>query len=180
MTPKKTATAIYRKDYQQPTHWIKTVHLDFSLDPENTLVHSQLQLAVNPNNPNQTLFLHGEDLHLKSIHLNGKALDKSAYRVDDKGLTLFDLPDKCLLETWVEINPKANTSLSGLYQSAGNFCTQCEAEGFRRITYFLDRPDVMATFNVRIEADKTAYPVLLSNGNRLEAGEGEANRHWVK
>lgn len=177
---KKPATAIYRKDYQQPSHWIKTVHLDFSLEPEHTLVHSQLQLEVNPNNPSDSLFLHGEDLQLKTIHLNGQPLDKNTYQTDDKGLTLFNLPDNCLLETWVEINPKANTELSGLYQSSGNFCTQCEAEGFRRITYFLDRPDVMTTFSVRIEADKNAYPVLLSNGNRIDAGETEGNRHWVQ
>ena len=174
------ANAIYRKDYQQPSYWIRTVNLDFSLEPENTLVHSRLHLESNANNASTTLFLHGENLNLKTLHLDGNILDKKSYHADDKGLTLFDLPEKCLLETWVEINPKANSSLSGLYQSSGNFCTQCEAEGFRRITYFLDRPDVMATFNVKIEADKTAYPVLLSNGNRVEAGESEHNRHWVK
>ncbi len=177
---KTNPPVIHRQDYQPPNYWISQVNLSFNLEPEHTEVHSQLHLQRNPSNPSETLHLHGENLQLKAVHLNGKTLDETAYQYSDNGLILFNLPATALLETWVEINPQANSELSGLYQSNGNFCTQCEAEGFRRITYFLDRPDVMSAFNVRIEADKTAYPVLLSNGNRIAHGESEANRHWVQ
>ena len=112
--------------------------------------------------------LHGEELKLISLALDGKALAEGEYQLDAKSLTIPGVPDQFLLETVCEIAPAANTALEGLYQSGGMFCTQCEPEGFRRITWFLDRPDNLSVFTVRMEAAREQYPVLLSNGNRIE------------
>ena len=169
--------AIHLADYQAPDFHIETVHLDFALDPAATRVSARLEIARKT--PNTALVLHGEELNLISITLDGRALDPAAYRLDGKSLTIPDVPDRFVLETLCEIAPAANTALEGLYQSNGMFCTQCEPEGFRRITWFLDRPDNLSVFTVRIEADKQQYPVLLSNGNRLDGGTLAGGRHFA-
>src|SRR3569833_1826467 len=159
--------AIHLSDYRAPAFRIATVHLDFALEPAATRVTAKLVLARRSDGP---LVLQGENQKLLSLALDGKALSASDYLLDDKGLTIAIVPDAFTLEVVSEIDPSANTALEGLFLSNGMFCTQCEPEGFRRITYFIDRPDNLSVFTVRIEADKEQYPVLLSNGNRTAAG----------
>ncbi|OUD15474.1 aminopeptidase N [Thioflexithrix psekupsensis] len=173
---------IYRHDYRQPDYWIDKVELAVDLHDDVTIVRSILQIRRNKDTASegQPLVLNGEKLTLKEIALNGQPLPESAYQVDREALIIFSVPDHFELSTVVAIKPHENTELVGLYQSNGNYCTQCEAESFRRITYFLDRPDVMATYSTTISADKARYPVLLSNGNRVATGELENNRHWVR
>lgn len=169
--------AIHRKDYRAPDYRIESVALEFDLVPDATKVKSTLRLsAVNPGSP---LVLDGEDLELLSLKLDGRALGSGEYAVAERTLTIPKPPARFSLEIETQINPKGNTQLSGLYQSSGNYCTQCEAEGFRRITYFLDRPDVMATYRVTIRADREACPVLLSNGNLMEEGALPDGRHYA-
>ncbi len=176
---------IYRKDYQQPCYWIEEAHVSFDLGEDRTRVTTQLLICNNTaSNPaaNQPLILQGKDLKLISLKLDGQPLKPEEYSLEAETLTIHSVPDNFELETEVEIYPQNNTSLSGLYKSSGNFCTQCEAEGFRRITFFLDRPDVMVKFSTTITADKTRYPVLLSNGNRLEVkdlGDGRQQVRWA-
>jgi aminopeptidase N len=176
------STLVRRSDYQPPDFWIERVELVFLLDPERTRVRARLSgrrnEAVNPGR--RPLVLHGEDLELHALRLNGSDLVIGEFEVDEHGLTVPEVPERFELETEVELQPRANTRLSGLYLSNGIFCTQCEAEGFRRITYFLDRPDVMARYSVRIEAERARYPVLLSNGNRVESGALPGGRHFVR
>ena len=124
--------------------------------------------------------LQGDELELRAVRLDGSALDAARFEADSRSLQIADVPERFELETEVAIHPAENTKLMGLYTSSDAFCTQCEAEGFRRITYYLDRPDVMARFTTRIEADRAAYPVLLSNGNRVGEGELPGGRHWVQ
>jgi aminopeptidase N len=169
--------AIQLADYRAPDFRIETVHLDFSLDPEATRVTAKL--AIVRNRAGAPLVLLGEELKLISVTLDGKALTNSEYHLDAKSLTVPSVPDKFVLETVCEIAPAANTALEGLYQSAGIFCTQCEPEGFRRITWFLDRPDNLSVFTVRMEAAREQYPVLLSNGNRLDGGISDGGRHFA-
>jgi aminopeptidase N len=169
--------AIHLADYQAPQFRIRTVHLDFALAPEATRVTSRLEIARQSGSG--PLVLAGENQKLLSVTLDGRALSPDEYLCDDKGLTLPNPPDKLRLEITSEINPAANTALEGLFLSNGMFCTQCEPEGFRRITYFLDRPDNLSVFTVRIEADREQYPVLLSNGNRIESGELAGRRHYA-
>ncbi|HKX64389.1 MAG TPA: aminopeptidase N [Rhizomicrobium sp.] len=161
--------AIHLADYKAPEFRIRTVELDFSLEPEATRVTARL--AVERLSGNGPLVLHGENQKLLSVALDGRALGTGAYLLDDKSLTLPNPPAKLILEIVSQIDPAANTQLEGLFLSNGMFCTQCEPEGFRRITYFLDRPDNLSVFTVRIEADQEQYPVLLSNGNRIQSGE---------
>jgi aminopeptidase N len=171
----------YRKDYQQPDFWIDQIDLTFELEEDYTLVHSILKINRRVDAPkNAPLILNGEAIQLKSISLNNKELLTSEYQLDVNTLKLSNVPDNFTLQTTVLIQPKLNTALSGLYISSNNFCTQCEAEGFRRITYYLDRPDVMARFTTTIIADKQHYPVLLSNGNRIETKDLENGKHLVK
>jgi len=170
--------AIHLADYQAPEFRVKTVHLDFSLEPEATRVAARLEIErLHGHGP---LFLHGENQKLLKIALDGRALTQADYLLDDKGLTLANPPAKLILEIESEINPAANTELEGLFISNGMFCTQCEPEGFRRITYFIDRPDNLSIFTVRIEADKEQYPVLLSNGNRVRSGDVGDGRHFAE
>jgi aminopeptidase N len=187
--------AIYLADYRAPEFRIKTVHLDFALSPEATRVTARLEISrqsgrsigqaseaepsgrTNANSP--SLVLAGENQKLLSVSLDGRQLSPGDYLLDDKGLTLPDPPAVMTLEISSEINPSANTALEGLFLSNGMFCTQCEPEGFRRITYFLDRPDNLSVFTVRIEADKEQYPVLLSNGNRIAKGDLPGRRHYA-
>jgi len=169
---------IQLKDYQAPDFRILTVDLDFVLDPLSTLVTSRMQIK-RTGNRSAPLVLNGEQLKLVGVRLNSSDLPVGRYRVDDETLTLDEVPDDFTLEVLTETAPANNTSLEGLYVSKGLFCTQCEAEGFRRITYFLDRPDNLAVYTTRIEADKTEYPVLLSNGNLVQSGDLPDGRHFA-
>ena len=169
--------AIHLADYQAPEFRIRTVHLDFRLAPEATRVTARLEIARQTGSG--PLVLTGENQKLLSVKLDGRMLSLGDYLSDDKSLTLSNPPAKLTLEITSEIDPAANTALEGLFLSNGMFCTQCEPEGFRRITYFLDRPDNLSVFTVRIEADKEQYPVLLSNGNRIESGDVAHGRHYA-
>ena len=154
--------------------------LEFLLGEEETTVRARLEVRrAEDAEPGAPLVLHGEELDLRRLCVDGEELAIGEYEVVDETLTVPDLPAEFVLETEVVIRPAENTALQGLYVSNGIFCTQCEAEGFRRITYFPDRPDVMARYTVRIEADRKRYPVLLSNGNRMDRGDLDGDRHWV-
>jgi aminopeptidase N len=170
--------AIRLADYRAPDFRIETIELDFALDPGATRVTAKLAV-VRTGDAAAALRLDGETQILKSVALDGRALSTDDYVLDETSLTIPAVPDRFTLEITGEIAPAANTALEGLYQSKGMFCTQCEPEGFRRITWFIDRPDNLSVFTVRIEADKAAYPVLLSNGNRVEAGELPGGRHYA-
>ncbi|WP_028448440.1 aminopeptidase N [Chitinibacter tainanensis] len=173
--------AIQRLDYTPPHYLIDRVDLTFDLEDTQTKVHSRLIIRRNKDVAADTpLVLHGEALQLDAIKLDGATLPASAYQAQADLLTIPQMPEDGILEITTTIDPANNTSLMGLYQSNGNFFTQCEAEGFRKITYYLDRPDVMAKFTTTIIADKSKYPVLLSNGNRVGSGSLDKNRHWVK
>ncbi len=163
-------------DYVSPSHAFTSVFLDFDLKPDATRVRSTLEVKRLRDAP---LILNGEDIDLKSVKLDGKSLKRSNYQLNQETLTLTDTPERFTLEIETVCNPKANSTLMGLYVSGGRFCTQCEAEGFRRITYFLDRPDVMSVFTVRIEANLDQYPHLLANGNKTESGAIGNTRHFA-
>ncbi len=172
---------IYLKDYQVTPYVIHHVDLTFELDEGETRVRSQLNISRRDGvDDNAPLVLDGEELSLLSLSLNGASLAESNYSEVDNKLTITNLPAQFELTINTRIHPEKNTALSGLYKSSGNFCTQCEAEGFRRITYYYDRPDVMAIFTTRIIADPTRYPVMLSNGNLAESGTLDDGRHWVQ
>lgn len=177
MTENKTTH--HRKDYQPPNYWVQDVELAFLIEPDHTLVKSRINFYRREGGANQ-LSLNGVDLVLKRIKINDQTLSESAYQVDESHLHLSDLPDRFLLQTEVEIHPQKNTALEGLYQSGAFFLTQCEAEGFRKISYYLDRPDVLAPFTVTIVADRNQYPVLLSNGNALMSGQLSGGKHYAK
>lgn len=164
-------------DYQPPAYRVAEVELDFELDPQATIVHAKLKLQRGAAGP---LKLDGRKLELISISLNGEALGDNRYTLDDSSLTIHDAPDDAVLETSVRINPSKNTELSGLYTSGSGFFTQCEPEGFRKITFFPDRPDVMAKYRVKMRADAQKFPILLSNGNKLSSGveNGQAYAEW--
>jgi aminopeptidase N len=173
-------TAIHREAYAAPTYWIDTVDLTFDLDPAKTRVLNKMRLRRNPDVAAQPLRLDGEDLNLARVLVNGAG---TSFKMDGNQLVLENLPEghePFDLEIFTTCNPEKNTQLMGLYVSNDSFFTQCEAEGFRRITYFLDRPDVMASYTVTLRADKTKYPVLLSNGNLVEQGDLEEGRHFAK
>jgi len=177
--------SVQRADYSAPAFWIDTVDLTFDLDPAKTRVLNRMRLRRNPDVPVQPLRLDGEDLNLSRVLVNGAS---ASFRIDAGKLVLENLPPAEAgafdLEIFTTCAPAKNTKLMGLYVSNGSFFTQCEAEGFRRITYFLDRPDVMATYSVLLRASKTAYPVLLSNGNLVESGDlaadGSNGRHFAR
>ena len=171
--------AIHLSDYRAPDFRIETVHLDFALEPEATRVTAKLAV-IRKGDSTAPLRLDGENQTLLSVSLDGRALAPCDYLLDDKSLTITSVPDRFTLEITSEIAPASNTALEGLYQSGGMFCTQCEPEGFRRITYFIDRPDNLSIFTVRIEADRQQYPVLLSNGNRIKAGPLDGGRHFAE
>ena len=173
---------IHLADYREPDFVIGRVELDFVLGEETTTVTSRLSIAPRHGaDENRPLFLNGEDLELVSVAIDGAALGEDAFEASSEGLTIFRPPAvPFTLETAVRIRPQDNTKLEGLYKSSGNYCTQCEAEGFRRITYHLDRPDVTSVYSVRIEAEKARYPILLSNGNPVASGDSDGGRHWVE
>ena len=170
------------KDYVASAYAVREVVLDVSLDPASTEVQATLTIERNHGVPGEPLRLDGEHLTLKSVRLNGEILSANQYQVDETHLSVPDVPQDgpFTLKITSTCSPKDNTALSGLYQSNGIFCTQCEAEGFRRIAYHLDRPDVMAVYRTRIEADKACVPVLLSNGNLVDSGELEGGRHFAE
>lgn len=173
---------IYLKDYTVPEFLISHTQLEFELTAQHTLVRSTLNIQRNTacNKQNPELVLMGEELELISIAVDGQALTQEEYSVDELTLTIHKPKNGFSLEITNAINPRKNTALSGLYESNGMLCTQCEAEGFRRITWYLDRPDVMSIFTVTLTADRELYPVLLSNGNRGEQDELDNNKHSVR
>ncbi len=179
----ETPQTIHLKDYKPVPYLIDSADLDFQLEPEATRVRSLLAMRPNPDSgeSNAPLVLDGKNLKLLSVAIDATAVDASGFSVSDSALTIAQVPQRPFTLEIVNLcNPKANTELSGLYMSNGMYCTQCEAEGFRRITYFYDRPDVMARFRVRVEAPKQEMPVLLSNGNPGEVGDiPGAGRHFA-
>ena len=177
--PTTPAPTIYRKDYAPPAYWIDTVDLTFDIDPAKTRVLNKMQVRRNPDVAAQPLRLNGKELTLARVLVNGQG---TSFKMDGDTLVLENLPEGDApfeLEIFTTCAPDKNTALMGLYISDGCFFTQCEAEGFRRITYFLDRPDVMATYKVTLRADKKKYPVLLSNGNLIEQGDLDDGRHFA-
>jgi len=174
------ASTVYLKDYQAPAFWVERVHLTFTLQATNTEVVSLVHYKRNPDSTAKTLELDGFELELLDIQRDGQTLPTSDYQQHKQGLSIDNLPDSFELKITTRINPEANTALEGLYRSSGNYCTQCEAQGFRRITYYQDRPDVMAPFHVKIIADKTTNPILLCNGNPMATGELENGQHWAE
>ena len=173
--------AIRRADYRPPDYRIETVDLEFDLAPAATRVKATLELRAAHDRAGgaKPLVLDGDELKLISVSLDGKALGAADYALDEKSLTIPRPPEAFTLAIETELAPDANTKLSGLYRSSGVYCTQCEAEGFRRITYFLDRPDAMAVYRTTIRADRAACPVLLSNGNLVEQGDLGGGRHFA-
>ncbi|HWE45125.1 MAG TPA: aminopeptidase N [Caulobacteraceae bacterium] len=175
----ETPAPIRLDEYRPPAFLVDEVSLDFTLEPKATRVRAKLSMRRNDGDPAQPLFLNGERLKPVSFAIDGRPLEEKEYILTDEGLTLVSPPNAFTLETEVEIDPEGNTALEGLYMSGGRFCTQCEAEGFRKITFFPDRPDVLARYTVRMEADKQACPRLLSNGNLVEHGDLDGGRHYA-
>jgi aminopeptidase N len=181
MSSEKPKT-IHRSDYREPDYWIDRVDLDFDLGEEETFVRAKLEIRRNGalSGDPPPLELVGEEMELIGLRMEGEALAESRYRTTSTELVIDRVPDRFVLETHVKIRPQDNTTLSGLYRTSGNFCTQCEAMGFRRITYFLDRPDVMSRYSTTITASREKYPVLLSNGNRVADETLDEGRHRVR
>lgn len=173
---KNPDSTINLKDYQPPVFTVDTVNLSIDLYDDHALIQSELKLSRQHAG---ALHLFGDELELISVHLNAKKLEPTEYQLLADALIIDNCPDEVHLNISTRIYPQNNTCLSGLYRSNQLFCTQCEAEGFRRITYFPDRPDVLATYTTRISADKQHYPVLLSNGNLIDSGDTVDGRHWV-
>lgn len=172
---------IYLKDYQAPEYLIDETHLTFELFEDHSLVHAQLVMRRNPERGAglPPLVLDGQHLELISLKLDDADLGQGDYQLDDNHLTVHPKAQAFTVDTTVRIHPETNTALEGLYKSGSMFCTQCEAEGFRKITYYLDRPDVMSKFTTTVVAEQHSYPVLLSNGNPIASGPGEDGRHWA-
>lgn len=177
---------ILREDYRVPDYLVDSVNLVFELAEHATIVRSTMRFRRNPQAGDQAakpcppLLLDGEQLELLEVRLDGEALDEGRYRLGENSLAIAELPANFELQIDCRIDPAANLALEGLYMSDGMYCTQCEAEGFRRITYYPDRPDVMSVFTTRIVADSSRFPVLLSNGNKTNAGQLDDSRHWVE
>ena len=178
----QTPQTIYLKDYRPPQFLIDTVDLQIDLAEEWTTVKAELNFRRNPasTEDSKTLVLNGQKMELMAVSLDHVELTQDQYQVDESHLTITDVPNNFVLSTEVRIQPQNNTELEGLYKSSKLFCTQCESEGFRKITYFLDRPDVMSLYSTTISADPQLYPVMLSNGNLLDRGKLTDGRHWVK
>jgi aminopeptidase N len=173
---------IYLDDYKVSPFLIEKTDLVFDLGEDSTRVTASLKIARNPGSDQQdgTLVLHGsEGLDLQSVHIDGQLISTDDYSRGPDSLTINNLPDSCVVITEVLIKPQLNTTMMGLYRSRTMYCTQCEAEGFRDITYYLDRPDVMSEFTTKVIADKNTYPVLLSNGNPTERGDLDGGKHFV-
>jgi aminopeptidase N len=175
-----TPLTIYRKDYTPPSYWVHTVEMGFDLDPAETRVATRITLTRNLANTDRALVLYGEEIELAQLRMNGRELiAERDYQIGEGVLRIAQAPNAVTLDIETIVRPDKNTSLMGLYVSNDNFFTQCEAEGFRKITYFPDRPDVMAKYKVMLRADKQKYPVLLSNGNLIEQGDLGDGRHYA-
>ncbi len=175
-----TPSAIYLKDYRKPDYLIDKIDLKFDLREGQTKVHSRMQVRRRKGvAESAALVLDGQEMELISVSVNDISRELSELALTDETLTLSDLPEHFTVEIETVIEPERNTKLEGLYKSGSMFCTQCEAEGFRRITFFPDRPDIMTRFSTHITADKNRYPVLLSNGNLIDSGDCEDDRHWT-
>ena len=172
---------IYLKDYQVPDYLIDETHLTFELFEDHSLVHAQLVMRRNPEAGAglPKLVLDGQQLELLELKLDDHELSAADYTLTDSHLTLQPTQERFVVDSSVRIHPESNTALEGLYKSCKMFCTQCEAEGFRKITFYLDRPDVMSKFTTTVSAEQHAYPVLLSNGNPIASGSEEGGRHWA-
>ena len=179
LTSSTNPTTVYLSDYRAPEFLVPAISLNVVLGEKVTTVTSTLTV-IRQGSSSGPLLLNGEKLVLESLKLDGRQLDEAEYKVTDELLSIAVVPDDFSLEIQTTLQPHLNTELSGLYQSSGNYCTQCEAEGFRRITYFPDRPDVLSVYDVKISADKTVCPVLLSNGNPGQRGESGDGTHWVE
>ena len=171
---------IYRKDYKPPNFLVKSVSLGFLIEPDFTNVKSKILFFRHPDSNNNQLELNGVDLELIGLAINGRMLETSEYAIDEETLKIFEVPEEFELQVENKIYPSQNTALEGLYQSGNFFLTQCEAEGFRKITYYPDRPDVMAPFDVTLVANKEQYPVLLANGNLVSSGELSNGKHYAR
>jgi aminopeptidase N len=171
------AKSIHLKDYVPPAFRVETIDLEVDLREADAQVRSTLRLRRNAPGP---LVLNGDELELLSVTLDGAALPKDRFVVTPESLSIANVPDACTLETVSRILPQNNTKLEGLYATRHGFVTQCEAEGFRRITWFIDRPDVMARYTTTVRAEKARYPVLLSNGNLVASGDEPGGRHWAR
>lgn len=182
LAPTSSPKTVYLEDYTVPDFLVPRISLDAQLGKNESLITATLELVRNPKSQNQTaaLELDGEKVELVSLVLDGKALSEEDYSISDQGLKIQGVSDQFSLEIKTKLQPHLNTELSGLYQSSGNFCTQCEAEGFRRITYFPDRPDVLSVYTVKLTADKDTCPVLLSNGNPVSVGDNNDGTHWAQ
>ena len=174
--PSPTHVAIRREDYRPPDWLAPEIRLDFDLSPERTRVRATLSVERNGAHE-RPLRLDGDEPELLSVKVNGSGV---AHRFENSQLVIDVAGDRATVETEVEISPAANTKLMGLYASGGMLCTQCEAEGFRRITFFPDRPDVLSRYHVRMEGDAGRFPILLSNGNRVARGDALNGRHWAE
>jgi len=177
-----TSRTIFLKDYTPPPFLISTIELDVEIRDNDAFVRARLAVVRNSDSADAAapLVLNGDELCLQSIAIDGRKLGAGEYSVEPERLTIAAVPDAFKLETAVTIVPQKNTKLEGLYATKAGFVTQCEAEGFRRITWFIDRPDVMAKYTVTVRANKDKYPVLLSNGNLVGSGEQRGGRHWAK
>jgi aminopeptidase N len=176
-----SSAVILRTDYK-PYPWsLDSVRLEFDIGEEATIVRSKMAFSRNPEaEPSSQIELNGQAMELLSVSMDEHRLQDHEYRLSSDRLVIFNVPDQAILSVEVRIKPHENTALEGLYPSGGFLLTQCEAEGFRKITYFPDRPDVMTRYDVKITADRTRYPVLLSNGNEVDSGQTDDNRHWVR
>ncbi|MBX7228019.1 MAG: aminopeptidase N [Burkholderiaceae bacterium] len=174
------AITVFRKDYTPPGFWVEHVNMGFDLDLKTTVVAAEFTVKRNRASPQTSLRLFGRECPLVWIAVNGRRLSKADYHIEDELLTIENMPDSATVQVVTELKPSKNTSMMGLYASRGNFFTQCEAEGFRRITWFPDHPDVMATYTVMLRANRKDFPVLLSNGNLIEAGKLPDGRHYAK
>src|SRR5215210_7232869 len=174
--PSPAHVAIRREDYRPPDWLVPEIRLDFDLDPDRTRVKAVLEVRRNGAHE-RPLRLDGDELRLVSVSVDG---ENGSWRMDGAALVIDVTGERATVETVVEIEPGANTKLMGLYASGGLLCTQCEAQGFRRISYFVDRPDVLSKYRVRMEGDAARFPVLLSNGNRVASGEAPNSRHWLE
>ncbi len=174
--PSPEHTAFYRKDYRAPDFWVSEVALDLALDPERTIVKAVLKVERNGAH-DRPLRLAGSELELIAATVDG---GPARWAMHGNDLVIEIDGERAVIATEVAISPAANSKLMGLYASGGILCTQCESEGFRRITFHPDRPDVLSTYRVRMSADKARYPILLANGNLVASGEGDEGRHWAQ
>ncbi|SDH66668.1 aminopeptidase N [Propionivibrio dicarboxylicus] len=179
MTSAVSPAPVFLKDYLPPAWWVDTVSLDVDLRPDGTVVSATLAVRRNPEVAPGPLCLNGAELETLSLAIDGQSLSPSAYTLGDESLVITAPPERFTLETKVRIQPDRNTQLSGFYRSKDGYFTQCEPQGFRRITWFPDRPDVMACYTVTLHADKASYPVLLANGNPVAQGDEADGRHFA-